>query len=1531
MKNLRHLLRRVRPLKSRQAREDRSRGPRNSKRRLLSENLENRQLLAGDLGMVSSEPAADVYQDVDDYSIAHNYWNAYDVDNSGEVTALDALRIINYLNESPEGEMTSESVQFVGFVDVNEDHVVTALDALMVINELNSVGEAEAGNFVVEFEISARNLDDSLLPTAGTYESVGGATSPIYSVDVGDVFKIEVAVQDNRGFDAFGVFQSVVDLVVSQSGAIAPAVGEIQGAQLPRTVLSSASASGTIELYYEGNRAGGITSTVGDFFGTSNTTAENSIRNAIIQLNPNVDSVDDILVDGGTSSTTSPYTFTVEYNSPDLILEDVPRLVTVLTIGGVEQTVTIIEENVFENGEFNPDVLVSRYETFMRNHPTRAGENNGFGPKVYGQNRNIGSFDQNVNGTDIFDEVGTLGPIGNLQNIIDPFNSDIAYDSFSIPVVALAPGQGVTVRAEVASPRTGAGGTTAFEGVLIYGTEGGKEGVPANDIRFDEDAQFRLNIAGAQTGITAQNASLTVVEDDVDGETRQLVVNASTTTDTITYSIPNRTGALGAASIDSNGLFTYVPNANAFGTDLVVYNAATPTDGAATATVTVTITPQNDAPVANDDAPTGNAIVGGTPLLINVLANDDAGGGNEPLSELTISLPTTAGNVLPTRGTVTVVNDAQVGPRIQYTPNAGATTGTDTFTYTITDAGGLSDTATVTVNVVNNSTGVTALDKNGVEIQEDAAETLVADLSADNLIVVNSGVDPVTLDNATVSAASGTVRIEGDQIFFTPALNFNGAAAITYTASNEIGSDTGVINVTVNAVNDLPVAPSMNFVLNERATRTLNILQPGEGNTAPSDVETPTANLTIELPAQTIDSRAQVSLVNNQIQVTSTAAAGMGDFSFQYRVRDANGGTTNGVINIDVQDVQDPPIAGDGTATGNEDGPNVTVDLGNLTTLEGADTATYTIESVTPTTLGTATINGDNLIFDSADNQSGTATVVYRATGTNGFDLGTIAITINPVNDAPTLPATINRTVVEDGFIDIDVVALASDVDGDTLTANVATNPTNGTATRQSNGQIRYTPNADYNGPDAFNVTVTDGNGGSVTRTINITVTDVVAAPVANPGTLPATEDGGPVTLNLVPLVDLDPGDTATISLTTGPNNGSASITNGVLTYTPNANFNGTDTITYTATNASGSDSAVVTINVGSVNDAPIAQDDTATVVKNGSVAINVLANDNPDPTNEGDTPVVTVATGNLPANGTVTINNNVITYTPNSNFIGTDSFTYTLSDGAGGSDTATVTVEVLNFETSDIDGQLFQDSNNNGQRESSEVALGGLSVRLRSPGSANGSGQLVDRFTTTDPSGSYSFQDVPSGEYTLSYELPPGFSAGGDSGNGSITIDVAGGTAGNDSFNVDFDEIAPLTNGGRNIISVQPGDKGLPSSITASERSLFVFAEGEGGGLEQMIYRVGTGFEDVQLIELSLNSARDQALLTIVDSDDTLPLEQRVQTALVDSSQIRFSNNGTRVELFGGRDDFAFVNTINDASDFPGYQDAIDEILANL
>ena len=129
------------------------------------------------------------------------------------------------------------------------------------------------------------------------------------------------------------------------------------------------------------------------------------------------------------------------------------------------------------------------------------------------------------------------------------------------------------------------------------------------------------------------------------------------------------------------------------------------------------------------------------------------------------------------------------------------------------------------------------------------------------------------------------------------------------------------------------------------------------------------------------------------------------------------------------------------------------------------------------------------------------------------------------------------------------------------------------------------------------------------------------------------------------------------------------------MTYTPDANFFGTDTFDYTIHDGKGGfDTATVTVTVERTpNSPPNAVDDSATTQENTAVTINVVANDS-DP--NGDP--ITVTNVTQPANGTATNNGDgTVTYTPNNGFTGTDTFQYTISDGRGGTDTANVTVMV--------------------------------------------------------------------------------------------------------------------------------------------------------------------------------------------------------------------------------------------------------------
>jgi hypothetical protein len=165
------------------------------------------------------------------------------------------------------------------------------------------------------------------------------------------------------------------------------------------------------------------------------------------------------------------------------------------------------------------------------------------------------------------------------------------------------------------------------------------------------------------------------------------------------------------------------------------------------------------------------------------------------------------------------------------------------------------------------------------------------------------------------------------------------------------------------------------------------------------------------------------------------------------------------------------------------------------------------------------------------------------------------------------------------------------------------------------------------------------------------------------------------VTVNVVGN-DFDPdGDPLTVTGATDPAHGTTGVNpGGTVTYTPDENFVGTDTFTYTVSDGEATSTASVTIDVvEALNRPPLAADDTATTKQGERVTIHVLRNDT-DP--DGDSLRVTEATS--PRTGTVTINRGrTITYRPQSGFTGTDSFRYTVDDGKGGTDEATVNVTV--------------------------------------------------------------------------------------------------------------------------------------------------------------------------------------------------------------------------------------------------------------
>lgn len=187
-------------------------------------------------------------------------------------------------------------------------------------------------------------------------------------------------------------------------------------------------------------------------------------------------------------------------------------------------------------------------------------------------------------------------------------------------------------------------------------------------------------------------------------------------------------------------------------------------------------------------------------------------------------------------------------------------------------------------------------------------------------------------------------------------------------------------------------------------------------------------------------------------------------------------------------------------------------------------------------------------------------------------------------------------------------------------------------------------------------------------------------APIASNDSFSVAEDT-PLNVSAPGVLsnDSDPnGSPITAQLVSGPTRGSLTLnSSGAFTYTPNANVNGSDSFTYRASDGSLTSSiATVTITITAVNDAPVANPDSFSTPRNTPLTIQVSAILANDTDVDGDTLMAINAT--QPANGTLTAAGSAAAlYTPNSNFTGTDFFVYTISDGNGGTASATVTITV--------------------------------------------------------------------------------------------------------------------------------------------------------------------------------------------------------------------------------------------------------------
>ncbi|MCV0427644.1 MAG: tandem-95 repeat protein, partial [Roseibium sp.] len=186
----------------------------------------------------------------------------------------------------------------------------------------------------------------------------------------------------------------------------------------------------------------------------------------------------------------------------------------------------------------------------------------------------------------------------------------------------------------------------------------------------------------------------------------------------------------------------------------------------------------------------------------------------------------------------------------------------------------------------------------------------------------------------------------------------------------------------------------------------------------------------------------------------------------------------------------------------------------------------------------------------------------FTYTLSNGLatSTATVHVVTQGVNDTPVAQSD-QTTTLEDTAVTINVIVNDTDIDGDTLSVTAVSAPSHGSVSF-SGGQITYTPDADFNGSDQVTYTVSDGNGGTTTSTLDITVQPVNDAPIARADTAITDEDTAVTVDVLGNDSDVD-GEVLTLTAATDGTNGTVTIVNGKVVYTPNANFFGTDQFTY--------------------------------------------------------------------------------------------------------------------------------------------------------------------------------------------------------------------------------------------------------------------------------------------------------------------------------------------------------------------------------
>lgn len=866
-------------------------------------------------------------------------------------------------------------------------------------------------------------------------------------------------------------------------------------------------------------------------------------------------------------------------------------------------------------------------------------------------------------------------------------------------------------------------------------------------------------------GYNAAPITINVLANDTDrdaGDTKTIVALDTTA---VQGTVALASGGAGIIYTVGNAFANLQPGETA--TDTFSYTIQDSAGVQSTATVMVTITGDNTAPVAVVDE--ASAAENGGLVTIDVLANDldpDVGQGRTVISIASSGLQGRASIVPGGTGISYSVGNA-------FQQLRAGQTATEQFTYTMADALGAQSTATVTVTITGVNDAPIAVGDSG-KVSEDAEPVTINVLGNDSDADAGDTRQVVSI-NATGLRGIATIAEDGQSVIYSVGTAFQSLAAgttaterFTYTMMDGNGAvSRATVTVIVTGANDAPIAAADMATVTEDANNvTIAVL----GN----DLDPDAGDTKTIVSVDGTGLAGTVRVATNGTGILYSAGAAFQSMTagqtateiFTYMMRDRAGVQSTATVTVTVTGVTDGPRAITDTAVAQEDGGSIVINvLANdtndadpisqltITSIDGAGRYSSPIlgffdgapqfiglASGFPRLLGNATISADgrSIIYTPMQGlnagETGIDTFTYTMTSSSGgISTGVVRVTVTGgANDAPTAVNDTASVVADDGAVVIDV--LANDTDPDTridpptprippqpfselifmpTPADVADTRTvvavNGTGLQGSvaiaagGGSVTYTVGGTLlnltfgqTATETFTYTMQDGQGVQSTASVTVTITGANQAPVAAADVASATENGTPVAIDVLANdsdADSGAGDSfSLVEINTAGLQGAASIQNGQIVYTVGNAFQSlqagatvTEIFTYTIQDTGGAQSTgTVMVMVTGANDGPIAAIDGIVISEDAAaMTLNVLANDTD--LDAGDTKtVVSLDTTGMQGTATIAADGSGVIYTVGQAFqylesgVAFDTFTYTMRDGSGALSTARVTITVF-------------------------------------------------------------------------------------------------------------------------------------------------------------------------------------------------------------------------------------------------------------